>query len=111
MKAGLAVAGLFACSAAQTAATPAEAGAPAAIVEREYRLRDTGIRCIAAPCFSFEATPVDGGAPVMLSGVDLSGVDASPGEVLSGKRIVRGTVTTVPTGKREGRVLKVSGVR
>jgi hypothetical protein len=36
-----------------------------------YRVVDTGIRCVRAPCFSYRATQVNGSTRTMISGVDL----------------------------------------
>jgi hypothetical protein len=37
-----------------------------------YRVRDTGIRCVRAPCFSYRATQVNGSTRTTLSGVDIA---------------------------------------
>ena len=47
----------------------ATAGRPEGTV---YRVVDTGIRCIRAPCFSLRATVVNGTRSVMLSGIDFA---------------------------------------
>jgi hypothetical protein len=36
-----------------------------------YRVRDTGIRCVRAPCFSYQATQANGSTGTRVSGVDL----------------------------------------
>jgi len=36
-----------------------------------YRLRDIGVRCIRAPCFSMRATRLNGGAPFTFSDLDV----------------------------------------
>ena len=46
-----------------------------------YRVRDTGIRCVRAPCFSYRATGVNGSLSIVLSGVDLEAAKAQPREV------------------------------
>jgi hypothetical protein len=46
-----------------------------------YRVTDTGIRCVRAPCFSLRATQVNGSTRTTLSGVDLSAARATPAEV------------------------------
>lgn len=46
-----------------------------------YRVVDTGLRCIRAPCFSLRATVVNGTRSLMLSGLDLAGSGASPGDI------------------------------
>lgn len=44
-----------------------------------FRVRDTGIVCVRAPCFSFRARRLNGAGSVTLSAVDLAG--AQPGRV------------------------------
>lgn len=56
-----------------------------------YRVRDNGIRCIAAPCFSFDARPVERSSTTRLSDVDLSGVRLTPAE----RRRATGSIATV----------------
>jgi hypothetical protein len=46
-----------------------------------YRLVDTGIRCIRAPCFSFRATQVNGSTRTTVSDVDLQAARATSTEV------------------------------
>ena len=46
-----------------------------------YRVRDTGIRCVRAPCFSYRATQVNGSTRTTMSEVDLQAAQATPGEV------------------------------
>jgi hypothetical protein len=46
-----------------------------------YRVVDTGIRCVRAPCFSFRATQVNGSTRITISGVDLAASGATAGEV------------------------------
>jgi hypothetical protein len=46
-----------------------------------YRLSDTGIRCVRAPCFSYRATQVNGKTRITLSGVDLGTAGATSAEV------------------------------
>ena len=41
-----------------------------------YRVIDTGLRCIRAPCFSLRATVVNGTRSLTLSGLDLAGTEA-----------------------------------
>ena len=43
-----------------------------------YRVRDTGIRCIRAPCFSYRAAGVNSSTSVTASAVDLAASGASP---------------------------------
>jgi hypothetical protein len=56
-----------------------------------YRARDNGVRCIAAPCFSFDARPVERSSTIRLSDVDLSGVRLTPAE----RRRATGSSATV----------------
>ena len=42
-----------------------------------YRIVDTGLRCIRAPCFSLRATVVNGTRALTLSSLDLAGTGAS----------------------------------
>jgi hypothetical protein len=46
-----------------------------------YRVMDTGIVCIRAPCFSFRAGQVNGGSSVTASSVDLAASGANPAEI------------------------------
>ena len=46
-----------------------------------YRVVDTGIRCVRAPCFSYRATQVNGRTRTTISGVDLRAARATPAEV------------------------------
>jgi hypothetical protein len=46
-----------------------------------YRVVDTGVRCIRAPCFSFRATQVNGSTRTTMSDVDLESAGATAGEV------------------------------
>ena len=54
-----------------------------------YRVTDTGIRCIRAPCFSYRATQVNGSTRTTLSGVDLEAALAAPAEVDAAQAAVR----------------------
>ena len=45
------------------------------------RLRDTGIRCVRAPCFSYRSTRLNGTSRASLSGVDLRASRASAVEI------------------------------
>lgn len=42
-----------------------------------YRVRDTGIRCVRAPCFSYRATQVNGSTRSTLSGVDIAAANVT----------------------------------
>jgi hypothetical protein len=46
-----------------------------------YRVRDTGIRCVRAPCFSYRATRLNGSTRTTMSEVDLQAAQAAPGEI------------------------------
>ena len=46
-----------------------------------YRVVDTGIRCVRAPCFSFRATQVNGSTRTTMSSLDLAASEASAGEL------------------------------
>jgi hypothetical protein len=46
-----------------------------------YRVRDTGVRCVRAPCFSYRATPINGSTRIRVSSVALSASGATPGDV------------------------------
>jgi hypothetical protein len=52
----------------------------AAVSGGYYRVVDTGIRCVRAPCFSLRATQVNGSTRTLLSGVDLEAAGASASE-------------------------------
>ena len=43
-----------------------------------YRVTDTGIRCVRAPCFSYRVTQVNGVTRTMVSSVDLEAARATP---------------------------------
>jgi hypothetical protein len=45
-----------------------------------YRVRDLGIRCIRAPCFSYRAVRVNGTGRIPVSGFDLHLAGAMPPE-------------------------------
>ncbi len=46
-----------------------------------YRVVDTGVRCIRAPCFSFRATQVNGSTRTTMSGVALHSSGATTAEI------------------------------
>jgi uncharacterized protein DUF6748 len=48
---------------------------------RVFRLVDTGIRCVRAPCFSYRASQVNQSTRTTLSGVDLRAAGATPADV------------------------------
>ncbi len=46
-----------------------------------YRVVDTGVRCIRAPCFSYRATQVNGSTRTVMSDVDLRASGATSSEI------------------------------
>jgi uncharacterized protein DUF6748 len=54
-----------------------------------YRVLDTGVRCVRAPCFSFRAGQVNGSTGVTTSGVDVAASGASPFEIERAQRALR----------------------
>jgi hypothetical protein len=54
-----------------------------------YRIRDTGIRCVRAPCFSYRATQVNGSTGSRVSGVDVAGAGATPSELVRAEAALR----------------------
>jgi hypothetical protein len=79
---------------------PAGTGAPRG---RTFRVRDNGVRCVAAPCFSLTATALEGGGTRTLSELDLARAGLSAGDLRRTERavsgdgaLVTGTVVTVP---------------
>ena len=56
-----------------------------------YRVRDTGIRCVRAPCFSYGVTQVNGSTWTRTSGVDLAAAKAPPAELARAQRALRST--------------------
>ena len=73
-----------------------------------YRVRDTGIRCVRAPCFSYGVTQVNGTTRTRTSGVDLAAAKPAPSELARAQRALRttnglyarGTFSTGPGGGR-----------
>lgn len=68
-----------------------------------YRARDNGVRCIVAPCFSFDVRPVERSSTIRLSDVDLSGVRLTPaerrratGSLATAGLLVTGRIVAVP---------------
>ena len=79
-----------------------------------YRVVDTGIRCIRAPCFSFRATQVNGSTRMTMSAVDLerARADAGRGGAGAGSAATRragssreGASRSTPDGGRVFRAL------
>jgi hypothetical protein len=56
-----------------------------------YRVVDTGIRCVRAPCFSYRATQVNGSTRTTASSIDLSASRAAPAEVGRAQAALRTT--------------------
>ena len=77
------------------------------------RLRDNGVRCVAAPCFSTDALKINpklAGAQVKVSQIELGGTDATEGEqrralrsIARGDLIASGTMVIVPRAGPAGR--------
>jgi hypothetical protein len=76
-----------------------------------YILRDNGVRCFAAPCFSWDLIDVSSGEARQVSGVDLSKLALSPDEeqrvralLAAGGLYVSGYTTThrIPSTNAEG---------
>jgi len=55
-----------------------------------YRVRDTGIRCVRAPCFSYRVTQVNGVTRIMVSSLDLDAAQATP-KAVARARVAVGT--------------------
>ena len=78
-----------------------------------YRVVDTGVRCIRAPCFSFRVTQVNGSTRTFTSSVDLGSAAATKGELARANAALRtknglfarGRFGTSPNG---GRVFRAS---
>jgi hypothetical protein len=84
-----------------------------------YRVADTGLRCIRAPCFSLRATPVNTTRSLRLSDVDLGAAGLTPASsrraaalLAHGGVLVSGTLRPVtdPSSPTPGRVLDASQV-
>lgn len=81
-----------------------------------YRVVDTGIRCLKAPCFSFRATPLNGSARVTLSALDFSTLEIPSstldraGALLShGGALISGPIRPAPPDGH-GRALEATQV-
>ncbi len=80
----------------------------AAVSGGYYRVVDTGIRCIRAPCFSFRAQQVNGSSRVTASEVDLRASGATAAEIGRAQSALRtkdglysrGRFATAPDGGR-----------
>jgi hypothetical protein len=64
-----------------------------------YRLRDTGIRCIRAPCFWLRASALNRSSSAELSDLDLRPVGASPAELRRSQALLRSRSGLFATGK------------
>ena len=80
-----------------------------------YRVTDTGIRCVRAPCFSLRVTQVNGRTRTVVSSIDL---DASGGTVAQTERArltmttkdglyAQGVFAATPDGGRAFRALRI----
>jgi hypothetical protein len=80
-----------------------------------YRVVDTGIRCVRAPCFSYRATQVNGRTRTTTSGVDLQAAHATPAEVARAQAALRtkhglfarGRFASTPDGGRAFRATRL----
>ena len=80
-----------------------------------YRVVDTGIRCVRAPCFSLRATQVNGATRTTVSSLDLGASGASPTEIARAERAVatkggllaRGRFARTADGGRMFRALRL----
>jgi hypothetical protein len=71
-------------------ATAAYAPAGAAPVSGGYyRVVDTGVRCVRAPCFSWRVTQVNGSTRTRVSTVDLAAAKASAAEIARAQAALR----------------------
>jgi hypothetical protein len=80
-----------------------------------YRVRDTGIRCVRAPCFAFRAQSVNASARVTTSSVDLEASGATQAEIGRAQVALptkdglyaRGRFAPTPDGGRVFRALRL----
>ena len=54
-----------------------------------YRVVDTGIRCVRAPCFSYRARQVNGSTRSTLSGVDVAAAKATANQLARANAALR----------------------
>jgi hypothetical protein len=54
-----------------------------------YRVRDTGIRCVRAPCFSYRATQVNGSTGTRVSGVHVAAARATATQLARARAALR----------------------
>jgi hypothetical protein len=79
-----------------------------------YRVTDTGIRCVRAPCFSYRVTQVNGATRTTVSSLDLDAAEVTPKAVARALAAVetrnglyaRGRFATSPDGGRVFRTLR-----
>jgi hypothetical protein len=91
-----------------------EAG-DAAVSGGYYRVFDTGIVCVRAPCFSYRAQAVNGSSKVTASAVDLEGAGATRTDVARAQLrlrtrdglYARGRFAPTPDGGRAFRALRL----
>jgi hypothetical protein len=80
-----------------------------------YRVTDTGIRCVRAPCFSYRVAQVNGVTGTMVSSLNLEAAQATPKEVARAQAAVetktglyaRGRFAPTPDGGRVFRALRL----
>jgi hypothetical protein len=80
-----------------------------------YRVTDTGIRCVRAPCFSYRVTQVNGASRTTVSSLDLDVAEVTPKAVARALAAVetknglyaRGRFATTPDGGRVFRALRL----
>jgi len=80
-----------------------------------YRIRDTGIRCVREPCFSFRATGVNSSTVVTVSALDLDASGGSPSDQARAQTALRtkdglyarGTFVRSPDGGRIFRAVRL----
>lgn len=80
-----------------------------------YRVTDTGVRCVRAPCFSFRVTQVNGSTRTTTSSIDLGASGATAGEISRARAAIhtrdglcaRGRFARTPDGGRVFRGLRL----
>ncbi len=84
-------------------------GAAGPVAGTVYRVVNTGLRCIRAPCFSLRATTVNGTRSLTLSSLDLSGSGATPATIVRahgllarGGVLVTGTLRSLASARVAG---------
>ncbi len=92
-----------------------EAAGTATVSGGYYRVLDTGVRCVRAPCFSFRAGQVNGRTGVTTSSVDLAASAAAPSEIARARHALgtkdglyaRGRFASTDGGGRVFRALRL----